>query len=516
MTSRARSLPPPDSPLAIGPFRNQATIVNTSLSHTLPRGSARSVALSRDQASVLVLLDRTIFYSLIVLIGLTAIAYGTVDPWSQALFGCAVFLLTLLWIIHGLWAGSWHVDSMQLFYPVIALVGLALAQSLTLSETAWAGSKVAYTLSADPYESWVFALRAAALILAGVLLLRFTSNRRRLGMLVHAIIIVAVASALFGIARQAIQHAPGFLFPRLQPAVGYGQFINRNHFAFLMEGSLGLVIGITIMRSKRRELIPLYLASFVVMCAALVLSNSRGGLLALTAELICAALLFVSFRRTSPVDNTAKAPWWLRLTRSVAARAVMIAALLLVIGAGVVWLAGDQLALGVENAAVEMSAADRSPSHEGARRRDIWHASWLLFKQHPFLGAGLGGYWAEIATFHDASGILTPQQAHNDYLELLASGGVVGAALFIWFVIALINQIRETVNATKGFQRAASLGAIVALAGIAVHSIVDFGLHITVNGLMFVALLVILSLKPIRHRVPGSQFRKTARAAVNR
>ena len=34
------------------------------------------------------------------------------------------------------------------------------------------------------------------------------------------------------------------------------------------------------------------------------------------------------------------------------------------------------------------------------------------------------------------------------------------------------------------------------MAGIAVHSVVDFGLHITVNALVLMALLAILSLEP--------------------
>jgi O-antigen ligase len=117
-----------------------------------------------------------------------------------------------------------------------------------------------------------------------------------------------------------------------------------------------------------------------------------------------------------------------------------------------------------------------------------------MFLQHPIAGAGFGGYWAEIATFHEGSGVLTPQQAHNDYLEVLASGGLVGAAILVWFAIALIRQTRRTIGASDGFQRAVSLGVIVAVAGVAVHSVVDFGLHITVNALVLMALLAILSL----------------------
>jgi O-antigen ligase len=120
-----------------------------------------------------------------------------------------------------------------------------------------------------------------------------------------------------------------------------------------------------------------------------------------------------------------------------------------------------------------------------------------MFQAHPFFGVGLGGYWAEFPKYHQASGVTTPQQAHNDYLELLCSAGILGAGLFVWFAVALVKQARKSVRANEGFQRAATLGAIVGLAGVGVHSIVDFGLHITVNALAFVALLAILSLAPI-------------------
>jgi O-antigen ligase len=174
----------------------------------------------------------------------------------------------------------------------------------------------------------------------------------------------------------------------------------------------------------------------------------------------------------------------------------------MIILAGVIWLGGDQLATGFETASDEITGAQQSEMHEGARRRDIWRATWLMFKAHPIAGAGLGGYWAEVPVHHAASGVLTPQQAHNDYLELLASGGVLAAALFVWFVIVLIRQSRHSVTATRGFQRAVVLGTIISLAGVAVHSLVDFGLHITINALGFVILLGILSLKPFEDSEP--------------
>jgi O-antigen ligase len=450
---------------------------------------------------VLVLLDRSIFYGLIAVIALTAIPYGTVESWSKALFECAVFFLALLWIVHGFIAGSWRIGNARLVLPMIGLVLLAIAQSITWWKTDLAGEQVWFAISADPFETWAFAFRMTALVLVALLVIRFTSNTRRLGILVHTIIAVAVASALFGIARQAMQHGQGFVLSRLQPDQGFGQFINRNHFAFLMEMAAGLVIGVALMRRGRRDRVLLYLSALLLMWTAIVLSNSRGGLLTITVQVIFAALLFVN-SRTHAREKSASQKGWIRWTRSIAVNTVMIGVLLLIILAGVVWLGGDQLATGVETATVEMTGVDASEMHEGARRRDIWRATWQMFKAHAIAGAGLGGFWAEIPVYHRASGVLTPQQAHNDYLELLASGGILGAGLFIWFAGALIKQARQSVNASEGFQRAVSLGAIIGVVGVGVHSIVDFGLHITINALVFVVLLAIVSLKivPVKNR----------------
>ena len=108
----------------------------------------------------------------------------------------------------------------------------------------------------------------------------------------------------------------------------------------------------------------------------------------------------------------------------------------------------------------------------------------------------MGGYWAAIPQYHEASGAITPQQAHNDYLELLASGGVIGVAIGAWFAVALIKQALRALAATDRFYRAAAFGAVIGIAGVAVHSLFDFGIHITINALVFLALLVMISVKP--------------------
>jgi O-antigen ligase len=135
----------------------------------------------------------------------------------------------------------------------------------------------------------------------------------------------------------------------------------------------------------------------------------------------------------------------------------------------------------------DVSLGERPPT----RRLEIWEASWELFKQNPVAGVGFGGYWVGVSRHYAAGGDFLPYQAHNDYLEVLASGGVVGAALFAWLVTAATRRARAQLKAGGPFRRAACFGALTGLAGVAVHSAVEFGLHNLPVSVLFVALAVI-------------------------
>jgi O-antigen ligase len=162
---------------------------------------------------------------------------------------------------------------------------------------------------------------------------------------------------------------------------------------------------------------------------------------------------------------------------------------------GTVWLGGDRLATRIEESRNELNT-ETSDLRQGVSRNEIWKASWELFKAHPVLGVGMGAYWAAIPAVHNASGTMTPQEAHNDYLELLASGGLVGLALGVWFAIVVFKRMRENLGSPNRFRRAACFGSAIGITGVAVHSLVDFGLHMIVNALVFTTLIVIATSKP--------------------
>jgi O-antigen ligase len=332
-----------------------------------------------------------------------------------------------------------------------------------------------------------------ALTIAGMMLFRYASGERRQRILINVVIGVAVVSALFGILRQTMQHNPGFGLGLLLLDTGYGQFINRNHFAFLMEMSLGLILGLILGGGVKRDQALIYFAALLPLWTGLVLCGSRGGLIAMLAQIIIAALLFsVVVRKGSPRERQSKA---FRIAQSLPVRVVLILALIVGVVVGTVWLGGDRLAARIEESRAQLNT-DPAALRLGVSRNEMWKATWKLFVAHPILGVGMGGYWAAIPAVHDASGTMTPQEAHNDYLELLASGGLVGLALGVWFAVVVFKRTRENLGSPNRFRRAASLGAAIGIAGVAVHSLVDFGLHTIVNALVFTTLIVIATSKP--------------------
>ena len=76
-------------------------------------------------------------------------------------------------------------------------------------------------------------------------------------------------------------------------------------------------------------------------------------------------------------------------------------------------------------------------------------------------------------------------------LEVLASGGAVGAILCGWFAVVLLGRLLRVSRVDFLAPTALRCGALAGLVAIAVHSFFDFGLHITINALLCCALLVI-------------------------
>jgi O-antigen ligase len=175
-------------------------------------------------------------------------------------------------------------------------------------------------------------------------------------------------------------------------------------------------------------------------------------------------------------------------------RALLLILVVAVIILGAVWVGGDRLVSRFTAASTEFSV-DETGERSGVTRNEIWKASWNMFTAHPLLGVGMGGYWIAITKYHDASGVSTPQEAHNDYLELLASCGLVGLGIGVGFALSLYKRIKVNLRSDNHFQQSVCIASLIGIVGVAVHSLFDFGLHLLFNAFVFIVLLALATMR---------------------
>jgi O-antigen ligase len=466
-----------------------------------------------------VVINKTVFVLLLALIVLAAIPNGSIEPWSEALFECAVFAITAIWIFEVLLTGRWEIKRLFLLLPLILLTAYAFSQMLVWP-VAWLPAGIVgrltaqYSLSIDRYQTLLTARKALALTLFLGLLLIHTSTERRYRWLVRVVIGLGLASALFGILRQVMQSPTSqtpFLLPFLYYGFGYGQFVYHNAFAYLMEMSLAVTAGLVLGGAVRRNRTPIYLTIVVVLWTALVLSNSRGGIISLACQsvfLLFVSLSWYSSRRLARADGT-QPPWVRFFQSSLWVRALAVALLVGTLIVAVFWMGGEELASRVQD--------PNQNTVDGLTRPEVWRSTLRLIEQNPWTGVGFGAYFLAIPQYRPGPGFTRLEQAHNDYLDLAANGGFVAVALAAWFIAMIIARARIALRSADIYRRAACLGALAGMLSIGVHSLVDFGLQVTGIALVFGALVVITVADPeVESAMSERNFKKriSRRSAV--
>jgi O-antigen ligase len=108
------------------------------------------------------------------------------------------------------------------------------------------------------------------------------------------------------------------------------------------------------------------------------------------------------------------------------------------------------------------------------------------------VGTGLNTYWAAALFYqqHDLSFFFG--QAHNDYLQLAAEGGLLVTIPAIVCLIVFVRDVRRSLNSSRGetswWLRA---GAVVSLIAVGLQETVDFSLQMPGNAVLFAAVCAV-------------------------
>jgi O-antigen ligase len=144
-----------------------------------------------------------------------------------------------------------------------------------------------------------------------------------------------------------------------------------------------------------------------------------------------------------------------------------------------------------------------------ALRRGIWHDAARVVADFPLTGTGLNTFGTAMFQYQTFIRDQHVYEAHNDYLQLAAEGGLLLSvpivATLIVFVRAVARRFRAGEDDTRGYW--IRVGAVVGLTAIAVQSIVEFSLQMPGNAALFVVLAAIAL-----HRAPARASSRPAAA----
>jgi O-antigen ligase len=234
-------------------------------------------------------------------------------------------------------------------------------------------------------------------------------SRRDLIFVIGAIVFGAVVAAVFGILQP-----PDANFVEEGAGRATGTIGDPNELAAALVVGLALAAGLTL---YRKSSLPLRLgaALAIPLCAAAIfLSLSRGGLVALGVTLVAGTFL---------------AGRW---------RYALTGILVLTALSGFVYF--SQIASQAARLRVTTASG-------GSGRTDLWTVAWRMIKAHPIEGVGVGSFQPASASYVLRPGTIKradlifstrPKVAHNTYLQVLTEMGIPGLALFMTLVIGSV------------------------------------------------------------------------------
>jgi O-antigen ligase len=279
-------------------------------------------------------------------------------------------------------------------------------------------------------------------------------SRERMPALIKGLLILLLCSALLGVMQ--VGSGAGYLYEVTNRSNAVGFFANRNHQAMLLAcGFPLLACWVALPSSDRRSQ---RLKLWVALCAAaaifplLLITGSRAGLV-LGGLAVLVAL---------PLGLTgSRAP----LSKLLFSRAGLLAALPVAVGAAAVIAA---ILLARDEALQRLTEGE-----QGGLRWELLPTYLRMIQDFLPVGSGFGSFDPVFRFYEPDSHLRLTylNQAHNDWVQIVIEGGVVGAAfvlLFcVWFVLSSWRAWRQAPSNTVVLARLGSVVITILLIGSA-------------------------------------------------
>jgi O-antigen ligase len=414
------------------------------------------------------------------------VAYGAVDSWTIGMLSILVAVIALLWLADAGLGGEFRYSSNPVQLPIICLLAIGCVQLLPFG-SGDAGSLLnapaVNTLSMDPYATRFFLIRLLICFVFFAAALVYLPGGKRHRRIAVTIVTFGTLVAFFAILQRliAVPEAIYGLRPTAQ-AIPLGPFVNQHHFAALMEMTSGLVLGLLFGGGSSRERKIILALAAGIMGMAIMFTGSRGGLISYLGVVVLAAVASFTWGAEAVAREDQD-------SRSRSRRNLLI---MTSAGGLVLLVLGSVLFLGGESSVLRGIGLQNVPSDVTSGRAHFWSIAWKIFLAHPILGAGFDAFGVAFPRYDSWNGQFRVEQAHNDYLQTLADGGIVSLACVLAFVFIFVRQgIVSISRRTSEINRSISTGALAGCFGILIHSFFDFPLRTPANAFFFLLLVVL-------------------------
>lgn len=472
-------------------------IVNIEDSENKPeteRISLKTKKISSEDDSTF--LSRAIFVLLPVMMIFSAVAYGAVDVWSLGVNSILAGLIAIFWLFDARKTGEFRFNSSFLQIPLLGLIVIGIIQLLPLRSPAEANEILSIpavsSLSLNPYLTRLFVIQLMIAFVFFAAALTFVNNRKRYQSMALTIIVFSSVIAFYGILQHLSNPEAIYGLRPFGQSSPFASFFNKHHFAAFMEMTLGLTLGLLFGDATRKNKKIFLIIAVVIMGMAILLTGSRGGLISLLAVL--GFVILVNFIKNREIKNKNASEdlknFFLRRNLILFGGGF---ALILILFFAVLFVGGEQSLL--RGFGFMSTEGDISTG-----RTHFWWVALQIFFDYPIIGTGFDSYGVAFTQYDTWSGVFRVEQAHNDYLQILADGGILSFICVASFIFLFFKQGLQAVKKdNEKFVTHGTIGALAGCFGILIHSFFDFPLRTPSNALFFL-MLAALATVPINFR----------------
>jgi O-antigen ligase len=131
-------------------------------------------------------------------------------------------------------------------------------------------------------------------------------------------------------------------------------------------------------------------------------------------------------------------------------------------------------------------------------RPQIWRETLPIIRDFALTGTGLGSYSTAMLVYQKTDRTLFFNQAHNQYLQFAADGGILLLLPLAWAALAFAWTFRRRMTGDPSPMYWIRAGAVAGIVGVLVQSLWDTGLRMPANALLFAVVCAIAVADPRR------------------